>query len=140
MLSGEYRHSLDPKNRIFIPAKHREELGETFMIACSFREKCLKVYSLTGWGEYIAPIEKQDRQLAERVLRFLHRTAVQVTPDKQGRVILPENLKTYAEIDKDLMVIGCGKCDEIWSEKLYNEKVLGEDLDDMKKQMQFLGL
>ena len=140
MLTGEYRHSLGPKNRIFIPAKHREELGETFMIACSFREKCLKVYSLTGWGEYIAPIEKQNRQLAERVLRFLHRTAIQVTPDKQGRVVLPENLTSYAEIDKDLVVIGCGDHDEIWSDKLYNEIVLGENVEELSKELEFYGL
>lgn len=140
MLTGEYKHSIDPKNRIFIPAKHREELGETFMIACNIREKCLNVYSLTGWGAYIAPIEQQNRQLAERALRFLHRTAVQVTPDKQGRVILPEALISYAEIEKDLLVIGCGTHDEIWSDKLYEQFVAQTDLSELCKELEFFGL
>ena len=52
MLTGEFRHSLDAKNRIFMPAKLREELGETCMIARAIREKCLKVYSLEGWAAY----------------------------------------------------------------------------------------
>ena len=78
--------------------------------------------------------------MAERVLRFLHRTAIQVTPDKQGRVVLTENLTSYAEIDKDLVVIGCGDHDEIWSDKLYNEIVLGENVEELSKELEFYGL
>ena len=57
MLTGEFRPTLDQKNRIFVPSKLREELGETFMIVRDIREKCLKMYSLDGWAEYIAPIK-----------------------------------------------------------------------------------
>ena len=56
MFSGEFKHSLDTKNRLFIPAKHREELGESFMVAKSIRENCLKVYSMAEWEEYISQI------------------------------------------------------------------------------------
>ena len=86
MFGGEYRHSKDSKNRVFMPAKLREELGETFVIAKDIREACLKVYSLSGWEEYIAPLKAQNRKLSEKILRFLHASLTQVTPDSQGRV------------------------------------------------------
>ena len=72
MLGGEYRHGLDPKNRVFIPAKLREELGETFIVVKDLREKCLKIYSQAEWDKYIAPIKNQERRLVEKVLRFLN--------------------------------------------------------------------
>ena len=84
MLGGEYRHSLDAKNRIFIPAKLREELGETLVVAKDIREKCLKVYSLEGWQEYIKPLMEQKRRLSEKIVRFLHSSMAQVEPDGQG--------------------------------------------------------
>ena len=84
MLSGEFKHNLDPKNRLFIPAKHREELGESFIVAKSIRENCLKVYSLEEWENYIAPIKQMARKDSESILRALNRNASQVTPDSQG--------------------------------------------------------
>ena len=66
MFGGEYRHNKDSKNRVFMPAKLREELGETFVIAKDIRETCLKVYSLKGWEEYIAPLKAQNRKLSEK--------------------------------------------------------------------------
>ena len=76
MLSGEFKHTLDPKKRLFIPAKHREELGESFMIARSIRDNCLKVYSMPEWDKYIEPILKMDRKDSEVILRTLHRNAL----------------------------------------------------------------
>ena len=67
MFGGEYHHTKDSKNRVFMPAKLREELGETFVIAKDVRTKCLKVYSLSGWEEYIAPLKQQSRSFAESV-------------------------------------------------------------------------
>ena len=85
MFSGEFKHTLDTKNRLFIPAKHREELGESFMVAKSIRENCLKVYSMAEWEEYISPILKMERKASEAILRALHRDAAQVSADAQGR-------------------------------------------------------
>ena len=106
MLSGEFRHSVDPKNRLFIPAKHRDELGETFMVVRSLRENCLKVYSMGEWEKYIEPIMKLDRKDSELILRSLHRNASQVTPDSQGRIVLPASLLEHAQIQKDAVVVG----------------------------------
>ena len=140
MLSGEFRHTLDPKNRLFIPAKHREELGESFMVARSIRESCLQVYSLEEWEKYIEPIKRMDRKDSEKILRVLHRNAAQVTPDSQGRIVLPVSLIQHAQIVKGAVVIGCGSYGEIWAEEIYDRAMEEEDLEDVKNVLESFGL
>ena len=140
MLGGEYRHNLDPKNRLFIPAKLREELGQTFVIAKDIREKCLKVYSLEGWESYIAPLKEQKRKLSEKIMRFLHASLTQVTPDSQGRIVLPQELIEYAEIDKNVIVVGCGDYAEIWAENTYDHLKDEVDRDALIAELEELGL
>ena len=101
MFTGEYTHSVDAKKRIFVPARFREELGETFVVARDIRGEILKVFSLEGWQNYIAPIMNQERKLSEKAMRYLHRNALQVSPDVQGRILLTKELLDYAKIEKD---------------------------------------
>ena len=140
MLSGEFRHILDTKNRLFIPAKHREELGESFMIVRSIRENCLQVYSMEEWEKYIEPIKKMDRKDSERILRTLHRNAVNVSADTQGRVTLSTSLIEHAQITKGAVVVGCGTYAEIWSEEIYEKALEEEDLEDIKSVLESFGL
>ena len=140
MLTGEFRHSLDAKNRIFMPAKLREELGETFMIARDIREKCLKVYSMEEWEEYISPILRMPRKDQEAILRTLHRDAAQVSADAQGRIVVPVALVQYAGISKAAVVVGCGKYAEIWSEEEYQRMVDNESIEDLKNLLESCGL
>ncbi len=140
MLGGEYRHGLDAKNRIFVPAKLRDELGATFVVAKDIREKCLKVYSLEGWEAYIAPIKEQNRKLAEKILRFLHASLVQATPDSQGRIVMPTELLTYADIDRNIVFVGCGHYAEVWAEEIYDAMKEEVDQDEMIKELEELGL
>ena len=140
MLSGEFRHCLDPKNRLFIPAKHREELGETFMVVRSIRDNCLQVYSLFEWESYIAPIKKMDRKDSEIILRTLHRNAAQVSSDSQGRIVLPPSLIQHASITKGAVVVGCGAYAEIWAEEVYDKKLEEENLDDVRAVLESFGL
>lgn len=140
VLSGEFRHTLDPKNRLFIPAKHREELGESFMVARSIRESCLQVYSLEEWEKYIEPIKKMDRKDSEKILRALHRNAAQVSPDSQGRIVLPAALIQHAQIVKGAVVVGCGSYGEIWAEEIYDRTMEEEDLEDVKNVLESFGL
>ena len=143
MLSGEFRHNIDPKNRLFIPAKHREELtlgNECFMVAKSIRENCLKVYSMSEWEEYISPIRKMERKDSERILRALHKDAVQVSPDSQGRIVLPPTLVQYAGIVKGAVIVGCGAYGEIWAEEAYEAMLEEENLEGMKELLESYGL
>ena len=143
MLSGEFKHGIDPKNRLFIPAKHREELtagNECFMVAKSIRENCLKVYSMIEWEEYISPIKKMERKDSERILRALHKDAAQVTPDSQGRIVLPIELVQHAEIDKNAVIVGCCDYAEIWSEEIYEAMKKEEDISEILAELEELGL
>lgn len=140
MLTGEFRHSIDAKNRMFVPAKLREELGESFVIACDIRETCLKAYSLEGWEDYIEPIRKLPREVAEKALRFLHRTAAQVSPDSQGRVLLNSALVAHAQIEKNAVVVGCGDYAEIWAEANYEAQVTSEDVEQLRNLLEGYGL
>ena len=140
MFTGEFNHTLDGKNRIFIPSKHRELLGETFMAVRSIRENCIKVYSMEEWENFLRPIMELPRKTSEATLRFLHRNATQVTPDSQGRIVLPASLVEYAGITKGAVVVGCGKYAEIWSEDNYAAVVENENMQDIRNLLEYYGL
>lgn len=140
MFGGEYRHNIDTKNRLFIPAKLREDLGESFVVAKDMRTDCLKVYSLAGWEAYLEPILKQNRTLKEKVLRFLSSSMVQVSPDSQGRITLPKELVEYAGIEGSAVVVGCFDYAEIWAEEAYDRMKSEEDVSAMLAELESLGL
>ena len=140
MFGGEYRHSIDAKNRIFIPAKLREDLGETFVVAKDVRTKCIKVYSQAGWEAYLEPILQQNRNLLERALRFLSPSMAQVSPDSQGRITLPKELVEYAGIEGTAVVVGCFHYAEIWSEAGYAQIKAQEDVSQLLAELESLGL
>ncbi len=140
MFTGEYEHSIDSKNRIFVPARFREELGESFVVARTVRGKHLTVYSLEGWEEYIDRIRRENRALYEKVARFLHRNAVQVAPDSQGRIVLSPSLLSFAEVIKDAVFVGCGDFCEIWSAENYSVAVEEEDEEEIRMSLERLGL
>lgn len=140
MFTGEFEHSVDAKNRIFVPAKFREELGETFVVARDIRGQRLKIFSLEGWQEYIAPIMAQERRLSEKAIRYLHRNASQVSPDAQGRIILSKELLEYAGITKEAVIVGCSNYAEIWSAENYRAEIGDEDVDAIRSELEKLGL
>ena len=119
---GEYQHSLDTKGRLIIPAKLREGLGETFVITRGL-ENCLFVYPQKEWEQLSLklkelPFTKKD---VRAFTRFLLSGAIEVEVDKQGRVLLPNNLREFADIDKDCVVIGVSSRVEIWSKQRWEE-------------------
>ena len=140
VLGGEFKHNLDAKNRIFIPAKMRDELGESFVVAKGLRQKCLVAYSLAEWDKYMAPILAQNGNLRERTLRFLNATSAEVTPDSQGRIVLPKHLIDHADIEKSLVIVGCYDHAEIWSEAGYEKLRSEEDVAAMIAELESFGL
>lgn len=139
MLGGEFLHVVDAKNRIFIPAAFRAELGNTFVVTRSLRGHFLCFYSSVAWEDYVAPLKRAPRSATEDILRFLYRTAVEVTPDAQGRILLPQVLVDYAGLAKQAYVVGVGDYGEIWSVDDYREKVDKEDIADMHAKLEQIG-
>ena len=97
-------------------------------------------YSRHSWEEYIAPLKAAPRKTSEDTLRFLYRTAAEVTPDSQGRILLPQLLVDYAGIDKNTYIIGVGEYGEIWSEASYLLKTENENVEKMREELELLGL
>ena len=140
MFTGEYEHNVDAKNRIFVPARFRDELGETFMVARDLRGARLKMFSLEGWQNYIAPIMEQERKISEKALRYLHRNAMQVSPDSQGRILLSRELLDYAQISKSAVIVGCSSYAEIWSSENWRAELDSEDNDEISRELERFGL
>ena len=115
MLIGEYGYSIDLKGRLNFPARLREDLGERFMIAKGLGDPCLAVYSMAEWEEKTAKIKTYPTAKAKELQRFLFPSAFEAEPDKQGRIVIPQNLREYAGLEKDVMVVGTGDRCEIWS-------------------------
>ncbi|TZE81943.1 division/cell wall cluster transcriptional repressor MraZ [Calorimonas adulescens] len=117
MLIGEYRHTLDSKGRIIIPAKFRGELGEHFVMTKGL-DGCLFVYPLSEWQSIEdklrkLPMNKKDARTFER---FFFSGAVECEMDNQGRVVIPQNLREYAGITNEVVIIGISTRVEIWSQ------------------------
>jgi MraZ protein len=143
MFIGEYNHSLDPKNRLIIPAKFREQLGESFVMTKGL-DNCLFGYSSEEWGVVeqklkALPMTNKD---ARAFVRFFFAGASECEIDKQGRILIPANLKEYAGIDKDVVIIGVSTRIEIWSFEKWNKFNNDADIsyEDVAEKMSQLGI
>ena len=146
MLIGEYEHSLDSKGRMILPAKIREDLGEKFIITKGL-DGCLFGFSESEWNNF----EEELKQLpltnknARDFVRFFLSGAVEAETDKQGRFLIPANLREYADLDKEVVVTGVGTRIEIWERdkwKKYNsdENISAEQIADNMASLGVLGI
>lgn len=110
---GKYRHTVDPKGRLFVPSKLRDELGEAFYVTLGL-DHCLSVYTEAGWQSILDKYNALPISQA-RKMRFLFANAAKCEPDSQGRILLPQKLRAYAGLDKDVVIIGVSNRAEIWN-------------------------
>jgi MraZ protein len=121
MLIGEYAHSLDAKGRVSFPAKLREELGDKFYITKGLEDN-LYVYSEAEWGNLADYIRKLPFSKAKDIQHFFFAGASEAEPDKQGRVNIPAYLRSHANLDKDVTIIGASVRAEIWDTARWAER------------------
>ena len=112
-MRGEYQHSIDAKGRLFIPAKLRESLGSAF-VATKGLDGCLFLYSMQAWSIVEDKINGLPMSKSRHLQRFFFSSAADCAPDAQGRVVIPQNLRQYAGLTKDVTVIGVSGRAEIW--------------------------
>ena len=120
MFSGTSTHSIDSKGRIVLPARFREELGESFYVAKGFFD-CVQVLSLEEFENLRSNIKSLPAQAALALQYAIISTAVEVTPNSQGRVPIPQNLREMAQLSKDAVVVGMDKRIEIWDKDKFDE-------------------
>jgi len=140
---GEYQFVIDPKNRVFIPSKFRDELkkekGKYFMLTIGL-DGCLYLFLPSLWDELLRnnmEVFKSDNREEERAFkRFFFSNACDVLLDDQGRILIPSSHKIYAGIKKDVVIVGVGNKIELWSREKwedYKNKKISSSLSKFSK-------
>lgn len=119
-MTGTYEHSIDAKGRLFIPAKLREELGVTFYLAMGVDE-CLAIYPQETWNRFTEKFASLPMSQSA-AMRPLFANASKCELDSQGRIVIPQKLRKYANLDKETVIIGVNDRAEIWSAETWNAR------------------
>jgi len=143
MFIGEYRHSLDDKGRLAVPVKFRGDL-ESGAIVTRGLDGCLYVYTAAEWQKLADKLAAMPMSQANSraFARLMLAGAMDVQIDGQGRVVLPEYLRDYAGIRKNVVVAGLYNHLELWDEKAWNEykKKTEKDSGEIAEQLGSLGV
>ncbi len=143
MLLGEYRHNVDVKGRVSVPSKFRGDLGQSFIVTKGL-DNCLFMYSKSEWETFenklkALPLTNND---ARSFMRFFFAGATECEVDKQGRINIPQLLREYAGIKKDVVIVGVCTRAEIWDSSKWEEYTSSDSLNGNKiaSQMSNLGI
>ena len=143
MFIGEYSHTLDAKGRIIIPSKFRDELHTSFILTRGL-DGCLTIYSLEQWQKLLTELEKlpSTKKAARQYIHMLTAKACECTPDKMGRIIIPNYLAEPVHITKECAIIGVNDHIEIWDKDTWTRyfeeasdsfEEVAENLSDLLK-------
>ena len=124
-MTGTYEHNIDAKGRLVIPSKLRDELGSTFYLAMGV-DACLAVYPQSTWDRFTEKFASLPMSQSKK-MRSLFANAARCELDSQGRIVIPQKLKKYAGIEKDVVIIGVHDRAEIWAA----EKWAAEEEEEM---------
>ena len=121
MLIGEYEHTIDAKGRLSMPSKLRRDMGEAFIVTKGL-DGCLFAFSQDEWKNFETKLKSlplSDKN-ARNFVRFFLAGATECEIDKQGRFLIPSNLRETAKLEKDAVIIGVGTRLEIWDKEIWN--------------------
>ena len=144
MLAGEYSHNIDPKGRLTIPSKFRKVLGTEFMVTKGL-DGCLFIYPESEWKGMEAKLRAMSlttNKVARKFTRFMLGSAVEGGLDKQGRILLPQALKNYAGLDKEVVLVGVMDRIEIWDKAKWEQNQAHDepDIELLASEMEEMGL
>lgn len=141
MFMGEYSHTIDAKGRLIVPSKFRDRLGSEFVVTKGL-DGCLFVYPNEEWEKIEEkfqgiPLTTKD---ARKFSRFFFAGAAVCEVDKQGRILLPQVLREFADLQKDVVLVGVLSRIEIWSKDRWEDTNTYDDMDEIAEHMAELGL
>jgi len=143
MFIGEYNHSVDAKKRLALPSKFRKAIGRNIVVTRGL-DKCLFVYPMETWEELAQKLGTMPIGEAgtRSFVRLMLAGATDVNSDAQGRILLPEYLKEYAGVKKDVVVAGLFNRLEIWDEKKWSvyKKNAEKNTDEIAENLGKLGI
>lgn len=140
MFMGTYGHSIDAKGRVIVPAKFREVLGDSFVVTLGL-DGCLFVYPEEEWEDFVKQLkELPGSKEARKLQRYFMAGAAPCDVDKQGRVLIPSNLREKVGLDKDVVFVGVMSKIEIWSKERWEDNNDFDNVDDIAEHMSEFGL
>ncbi len=142
MLIGEFEHSLDAKGRLIMPAKLREAIGDKFVVTKGL-DGCLFAFSIEEWSNFEEKLKSLplSNRNSREFTRFFLSGATECEIDKQGRFLIPTNLRETASLQKEVVIIGVGTRIEIWDKEKwnsYNDENIS--VEDIAENMTMLGI
>ncbi|NIT13026.1 MAG: division/cell wall cluster transcriptional repressor MraZ [Candidatus Dadabacteria bacterium] len=143
MFRGRYEHTMTDKGRVSVPSRFRDLLKNKYeeetLIITNFN-KCLAAYPLQEWYEIENKVAElpQFKQEVISFLRYLMGGAVECPIDGQGRILIPQSLRTYASLDKEVVLIGMLNRFEIWSKEVWGSEESVKSYEEFKKSSEIL--
>ena len=138
-MTGEYQHTLDSKGRLFIPARLREELGDTFYLTVS-DERCLRSYSSGSWQAFLDKVRSLPF-VDRKKMRPFFACAAKCELEAQGRALLPAPLREFAGLKKNVAVVGCDDHAELWDSEtwtpIHADETTPEYIASIMKELNF---
>ena len=141
MLIGEYEHTIDAKGRLSMPAKLRRDMGEAFIVTKGL-DGCLFAFSQEEWKNFetkLKALPLSDKN-ARNFVRFFLAGATECEIDKQGRFLIPSNLREAGKLEKEAVIIGVGTRLEIWNKEVWASKDEEISADEIAENMTMLGI
>lgn len=122
MFLGEFQHSIDDKGRLTLPAKYRQAFADGLVVSKGL-DKCLFILSKVEWPKHEAKMKEREllKKDARKVSRFFFSGSSEESLDKSGRVVVPVTLREYADIEKDVYIVGVSSRLEVWAKHRWEE-------------------
>ena len=141
VLTGEYQHNIDAKGRMIVPVKLREELGDTFVITKGL-DGCLFALPMSEWEKLDAELRDKPISTSRKIKRFFYASKTDCEIDGNGRILIPQPLREFAQIEKEVVVVGVSTRVEIWSKENWDREnaMFVDNSDDVALQMEELGI
>ena len=138
---GEYNHIIDAKGRLIIPARFRELLGEEFILTKGL-DGCLSIYPMDAWEAFETKLRALPltNKNARTFTRFFVAGATNCELDRQGRILVPQTLREFAGLEKEVVLTGNLDRIEIWSKEKWSENCNYDDMDSIAESMQDMGI
>ena len=141
MFMGEYSHTIDAKGRLIIPSKFREQLGEEFILTKGL-DGCLSIFPQGEWKVFEEKLKALPltNKNARTFSRFFVSSATSCELDKQGRILVPQTLREFAGLEKDVILAGNLSRVEVWSKEKWSENCNYDDMDSIAADMENMGI
>ena len=121
-MTGTYEHTIDGKGRLFIPSRLKEEMGDSFHLSMG-SDQCLTIYPQTAWEALCARAEELEEEEDIEAMEVFFAQSYRCTVDSQNRIVIPSLLREFANLEKDVVIVGSNNVAKVWNAKRWSEKV-----------------